>query len=177
MLKTILVATDGSDHAGKALGLAADLAARYGARLVLLHVLMSNARSETLQALADRKRLPKELAERLESYEADFQTAMMSAGGATGYVPAPPPPELLTAIGKQLLEDAEAAARKAGVKEVSTVTYGGDAADAILECADKEKADMIVLGSRGLSDLKGFFLGSVSHKVSNHASCTCVTVK
>lgn len=177
MLKTIVAATDGSDHAAKALGLAADLAAKYGAKLVLLHVLMSNARSETLQALADRKRLSAAQVALLDNYEADFQTAMMSAGGATGYVPAPPPPELLKAIGAQILEDAEKAARGAGVTDVGTATYGGDAADAILDCADKQKADTIVLGSRGLSDFKGFFLGSVSHKVSNHATCTCVTVK
>jgi nucleotide-binding universal stress UspA family protein len=34
-----------------------------------------------------------------------------------------------------------------------------------------------VLGSRGLSEPKALFLGSVSHKVANLAECTCVTVK
>jgi nucleotide-binding universal stress UspA family protein len=33
------------------------------------------------------------------------------------------------------------------------------------------------MGSRGLSDAKALFLGSVSHKVANQATCTCVTVK
>jgi len=36
---------------------------------------------------------------------------------------------------------------------------------------------MIVMGSRGLSDARALFLGSVSHKMTNHAECTCVTVK
>lgn len=177
MIKTIVAATDGSEHARKAQSLAADLASKYGARLVVMHVLMSNARSDALQALANRNRLSTELAARLDNYESDFQAAMMSAGGATGYVPAPPPSELLDAIARQVLDDAEKTARQAGVTDVSTAIYGGDAADAILECADKQKADMIVLGSRGLSDFKGFFLGSVSHKVSSQAACTCVTVK
>jgi len=39
MIKTILVPTDGSDHANKAVGLATDLALKYGASLVLLHVI------------------------------------------------------------------------------------------------------------------------------------------
>jgi nucleotide-binding universal stress UspA family protein len=33
------------------------------------------------------------------------------------------------------------------------------------------------MGGRGLSDTGALFLGSVSHKVANHAACTCITVK
>ena len=40
MLSTIVVPTDGSDHARKAVALAADLAEKYAARVVLLHVLL-----------------------------------------------------------------------------------------------------------------------------------------
>ena len=39
MIKTIVVPTDGSSHAKKAIDLAADIAEKYGARLVILHVL------------------------------------------------------------------------------------------------------------------------------------------
>ena len=55
MIKTILVATDGSDHAKKALSLASDLGAKYGARLVLVHVLLTNARSETNRPKSTRR--------------------------------------------------------------------------------------------------------------------------
>jgi nucleotide-binding universal stress UspA family protein len=72
---------------------------------------------------------------------------------------------------------AEAAAKKAGVKKVDTVMLSGDPADAILNRAKKEKADLIVLGTRGFGELKGLLLGSVSHKVAARAHCACMTVK
>lgn len=176
MIRTMLVATDGSEHAKKALKLAGDIAAKYKARLVVLHVLMGNARSATLRKLANRRALGKALRERLDNYEIEFQTAIAAAGEAASFVPIPPPQELVEAIGRQVIERAGQAAKKAGVKRVATVLKGGDPADAILETAKREKADMIVLGSRGLGDFKGLVLGSVSHKVSSRAECTCVTV-
>lgn len=54
---------------------------------------------------------------------------------------------------------------------------GFSAADQILEVAESEKFDTIVMGSRGLSDLKRFFIGSVSTRVSQHAPCTVILVK
>ena len=51
------------------------------------------------------------------------------------------------------------------------------ATDAILDCAKDRNADLIVMGTRGLSDLKGRFVGSVSHKLSHLADCTFITVR
>ena len=53
----------------------------------------------------------------------------------------------------------------------------GDPATSILRAADDEAADIIVMGRRGLGDLAGLLLGSVSHKVTHLASCACLTVK
>ncbi|MBC8239231.1 MAG: universal stress protein [Alphaproteobacteria bacterium] len=177
MIKTILVATDGSDHAKKALSLASDLGAKYSARLVLVHALLTNTRSETLRALANRRGLSKKQRDLLENYEADFYMQVAGAGGAVGFVTVPPPRELVEVIGKQIMERAEKIAAKAGVKKTTAVIIEGDPADAILDQAASNKADMIIMGSRGLSDFKGLLLGSISHKVSAQAECTCVTVK
>jgi hypothetical protein len=48
----------------------------------------------------------------------------------------------------------------------------GRPATTILEVARDKNVDMIVLGSRGLSEPKALFLGSVSHKVVNLAERT-----
>lgn len=53
----------------------------------------------------------------------------------------------------------------------------GSAANKILETVETSDIDTIVMGSRGLSDLKGLLLGSVSHKVGHLAKCTCISVR
>lgn len=51
------------------------------------------------------------------------------------------------------------------------VQVTGHPVDGILDLAEREQIDLIVLGSRGLSGLKEFFLGSVSQGVLHHANC------
>ncbi len=85
--------------------------------------------------------------------------------------------QLLIDVGKSILASASAKASENGVSEVSTLIADGDPATRIMEIAKREEADCIVLGSRGLSDVQAFFEGSVSRKVSNRATCTCITVK
>jgi len=53
MIKTILVPTDGSDHANKATTLAADIAEKYGARLVVLHVMSRGPLPEAWRHMAE----------------------------------------------------------------------------------------------------------------------------
>ena len=52
MFETILVPTDGSEHAGKALQLATDIAEKYKGRLVLLHVVPSSPLPEDIRRMA-----------------------------------------------------------------------------------------------------------------------------
>jgi nucleotide-binding universal stress UspA family protein len=68
-------------------------------------------------------------------------------------------------------------AKIAGIDKVSTLVRKGDAAAQILEAAETEGADTIVLGSHGHGTLKGLLIGSVSTKVAAHAKCTCITVR
>ena len=85
--------------------------------------------------------------------------------------------ELIRTAADDLLERADERARKAGAKEVTLLAEEGDAAHIISEHAEIHKIDLIVMGRRGLGDLEGLLLGSVSHKVAQLAPCACLTVK
>ena len=57
------------------------------------------------------------------------------------------------------------------------LVVGGDVAEVISNVADNEKCDVIVMGSKGKSDLEGLFLGSVTHKVLQTTSKPVMVVK
>jgi nucleotide-binding universal stress UspA family protein len=84
---------------------------------------------------------------------------------------------VIALLGEQIIDKASASARKAGVTNVAAEILTGDYANNILEVAKKTDAEIIVMGRRGLSNLKGFVTGSVSHKVSQRAECSVLTVK
>ena len=53
----------------------------------------------------------------------------------------------------------------------------GDAATEIIDYAKERKVDLIVAGSRGLSQVRGWLLGSVSRKLVHYAPCSVLIVK
>ena len=65
----------------------------------------------------------------------------------------------------------------AGCKNTKFQVQQGAPADQILRYSRDNNIDMVVLGSRGLSDVAGFFQGSVSHRVNHLSECTCITVR
>jgi nucleotide-binding universal stress UspA family protein len=77
----------------------------------------------------------------------------------------------------QMLEETEAEARQAGVGDVETFARQGDAADAILDVAEEQRSDLIVVGNKGMTGAKRFLLGSVPNKVSHHAPCSVLVVR
>ena len=74
------------------------------------------------------------------------------------------------------LEDAKAALAGKGVS-AKVVERKGDAAAMIIEEAEKEAADMIIVGSRGLNAAQRWLLGSVSTRVVQHAPCNVLVVR
>ena len=61
--------------------------------------------------------------------------------------------------------------------EVQIHAREGDPADAILDVAEEQNADLIVVGNKGMSGAKRFLLGSVPNKVSHHAPCSVMIIR
>ena len=67
-------------------------------------------------------------------------------------------------------------ARRGGLT-VDTYAREGDPADAILDVAEENNADLIVVGNKGMTGAKRFLLGSVPNKVSHHAPCSVMIIR
>lgn len=150
MIKTILVPVDGSAHANAAVDLAGDIAAKFGARLILLNVM----------AKAGTERVPEEL----RSY-AELERVRVTER------------DILQSASKEIVGDAEKRARAHGAAKIECFTRIGDPARTIVAFTKDRDIDMVAMGRRGLGDLKGMLLGSVSHKVCQLARCPCLTVE
>lgn len=75
-----------------------------------------------------------------------------------------------------ILDTAAAEARKEGV-EVQTHPVEGEPAEAILNVAEETKADLIVVGNKGMTGARRFLLGSVPNNISHHAPCSVIIVR
>ncbi len=160
MFNKILVPVDGSEHAEKALRLAADLASKYDARLYLFHALLTGKIPKHVRELSDK---------------GGREEPTSSAG--FGYVDASLPPEVLEDIAEKVLTGARKTAESHGVTQIETNWRSGRGAEAIIDNAREVGAEAIVMGSRGLSDVQGMLIGSTSHKVSHQFDGTVVLVK
>jgi nucleotide-binding universal stress UspA family protein len=141
MPKTIVVGTDGSDTAERAIDEAIGIAQRDQAAL---HV---------VAAFPD----PAIIRERITS------------GSTAASVN-------LSQVADSVLNRAAMHAEEKGV-HAETHSREADPAEAILDVADEVNADLIVVGSRGLSGLRKYLLGSVSTKVASAAHCNVMIIR
>jgi ubiquinone biosynthesis protein len=124
-VERILVATDRSETAERAVRFAADMARRYEAELFFVRVLLSDDGT-------------------------------------------------LAEAGRELAEHARSLVGDSGR---SSVVVAEDPAEAIVAAAERERADVIVVGSVGMSGRKEFLLHNVPNRVSHNARCTVVIVQ
>lgn len=150
LIKKILVPLDGSEHSKKALDYALDIAEKYSARIKLLTVAQPIVVTESM-----------------------FSTQpMMPPESTVMYVN-----EIETAH-KKILQNAYKKAKEAKPEiKISKQLENGRPADRIIEIANTQNFDLIVMGSRGIGGIKEFFLGSVSDRVADRAHCPVLLVK
>ncbi len=82
----------------------------------------------------------------------------------------------MEAEGKEIIGKAESYAKGEGI-DFQCKLLQGVPAEEIIKTSLSEKVDLIVIGSRGLTEVRAFLLGSVSDKVSHHARCPTLIVK
>lgn len=147
MIESILVATDASPSANRALALAIDMSTKYDASLHIIYVIRDMQLPAKLRKMAEVENI----------------------AGARG--------DVLMYVANQVLDDASGRAKKRGVGTIKTHVGSGDPSSAIIAYAKRRKIGLVVLGTRGLSTTQGVLLGSVSRKVLNLCKVNCLVVQ
>lgn len=102
--------------------------------------------------------------------------ALLVPSRATDFVPSPPDfTEALQEAASGRLNAITEKVRELGV-EVTPDLRLGVPSQVILEAAEEKAADLIVIGTRGLSGFRHLLLGSTAERVVQHASCPVLTV-
>lgn len=150
MFSKILVAHDGTDLGERALDYGVELAEKYQAQLTVISVI----ELQTLPVIS-------------------FSPL---GGGIPAYTP-----NIRESLRKRrknlLLEDLQEIKKENPSLEVTMKLLEGDPADRIVEMAEEDQFDLIVMGSSGISGLKRVFFGSVSDKVKTESKIPILIVK
>jgi nucleotide-binding universal stress UspA family protein len=149
MFENIVVGTDGSETASEAVRQAAELAAACGAQL---HVVTAYTATPALASVA-----------------------VASAGQAAIPIDVASLAGDVRAEAERLLDRAADAASSRGAA-TRCHARAGNPADVLVEIAQEERADLLVVGNRGMAGARRL-LGSVPNRVSHHAPCTVMIVQ
>ncbi|MCX8030837.1 MAG: universal stress protein [Thermodesulfovibrionales bacterium] len=85
--------------------------------------------------------------------------------------------ELVLKESKGIMQTAVSKLKEAGIKNIKEVIEFGSPAETIVEVADREKVDEIIVASRGRHGVKKLLMGSVAARVLEWAKCPVVVVK
>jgi nucleotide-binding universal stress UspA family protein len=136
--RSIVVGTDGSETAERAVRQAGQMAAGHHARLVVVTAYEPND----------------ELSTQRDGVPEDIRWALTDRVQA-----------------EEKAQHGRGLARDLGVEGVVAQAIAGSPPDVLLEAAQDFDADVIVVGSQGLTGAARFVLGSVASSVAHHASC------
>jgi nucleotide-binding universal stress UspA family protein len=147
LFSNIVVAVDGSESSDKVYDMAAQLAKLSNGKLIIVHVVVTPPLS-----LSGGLFYPD--VSGIDRIQIDLEEA-----------------------GRRLLQNYSEKSKNEYSIEVETTLAHGNPPDAIIRAADAKGADLIVVGSRGFSGAKQFFIGSVPNSVLHHSSIPVLLVK
>ena len=166
MVHRVLVAIDGSPASKSALEIACALADNYEAALGLLTVTAPGEISDDQISAAKLEGLLPEDRSYLSVYDAYSSSSVelesRRAEKAT----------LLSALlAESIVAQARAYSGDKPFQAIKTFVSSGDPADAILDCAERNAADIIIMGHDQQGLVESLFKGSVANEVQNKAKC------
>ena len=79
---------------------------------------------------------------------------------------------------KELLDEADILAKKEGIKiNTEVIMNASSTAEGIINYASSRSIDLIVIGTKGMTGVQKFLMGSVTNKVTSHAHCSVLAVR
>lgn len=151
-MRRILLAVDGSEHSNRAVDMASRLSSSMAVPVDIVHV------------VPERDLIP--------IYLHPFVHDMSQLEHS--YVARR---DALEEAGQRIIEAAADVIRKGGGEVAAEVVLHGRPDQQIAEMADRVEADAIVMGRRGLGEVKGLFMGSVSSRIGQLSEKTLITVE
>lgn len=154
MFDKILVPLDGSEHSLRALAIAIQIAKRFGGKITLINVYSIAVRPIIVP-------------------EPSTLTPGIPIMAPTEYSRVA---EAIKDAGARILAEGKEKAKAEGV-EVETMLREGHVVHEIVKAAEEGGFNLIVMGARGVSKMKGLILGSVSDGVIRNAPCPVFVTK
>lgn len=148
-MQKVLLAVDGSDHSARAADLAGELSHAFDALVDVIHVVQENALVMSAS---------------IEEYERVEKVVITQR-------------ELLESMGARIVNEAAERVRRHDGRLGATKVLVGAPAHEIVGYAKSHDVDAIVMGRRGLGEVSGLLMGSISHKVGHLTDVTLVTAE
>ena len=146
MVSKIMVPIDGSENSLRALDFAINMAKNYKAKIYIIHIVVYHPVPSVEGGINPEKDMNRIYNE-----------------------------ERLNQICRNVTVEAEDKLRQQGISNFEVICkLSQDAAEEVLNTSEEKGVDIVIMGKRGMSKLQKLFMGSVSDKVCQLSSRTCL---